>query len=1058
MKVYGHPDPWILEHELRRRVESAHPRDGRTPTLILVPTSRLAAHLERRFVTAGSRRAWLGLHVRTFRGAAAAILDAAREDVGALASERVRLALVRRVLDAQPASRWSGFVRARPGAAGRVASAFDDLREAGVTTEELCAAAATDPRATELAALYAAYARVLDDGRAQGCTDEAGLLRAAVPHAAHFARAHGAVFLHGAYELLGIHVELLRALDAGREVEALVPVRAAAPATVYAERFARRFLGAVDGVAPIDEADGTGCGLALDALYDEACRPAATASGRVQFRTCQGATAEVETAVRHALAAIADGAPPQEIALVARSLAPYAGAIEEALADAGLPFTSSLATPLRRRPFVRDLLLLLRVVERDFPRAPTVELLRSPRIAWSRIVPDGRAPQGLRADVWSRRARIVRGIEEWTLGLPRWVEEDAARWSRRRPDEQDPGWRLEEARRIGAALSVLRGRVAPAPRTWSEHAARFRALLDELLEPGAAPEDVSAGAALDDVLADMARLEFWLGDGRRIAFGDALDWLEQAVDASEHTPHREDRGGIRVLDALQARGLTFEHVHLLGLNAGVFPRRVVDDPVLDDALRRKLREQTGRPLPLAAEALEEERLLLLLLLGASRASVEVSWQRAAEAGRVRSPSLALRELARVARGRPDLGVLEPVEVPSHPEHWLRYVIDRGAGLTEAERVLLLALSGHGPRARAALAQAAPELADGLRTIAATETFDLVDPAFDARIGRPAIPADGLSVSAFEKLAQCPLQYFFARVLGVREPEEEVDALELEPRELGSEVHQRLAELYQALEAERLLAPERLEQALARAARMLEEARGTILGSLGERMAGRFPVLWAHFAGEWQRAIAGFVSRDLRRIAEERARLVGTELGMERELSLDPGSMLRVRGRFDRVLETPGLRVIGDYKTGRRLKKIEELTSATRMLRGETLQVPLYRWLSGGTAQVEILGVGPVFETDPVAARAVFDGFESPKVEEGFLETVGLLLDLLRRGSFPLRDAEERCAFCPYEAACRHGHPPTKIREARDADGRVCAGFGRKSRTRPLLSMVGSADD
>ncbi len=1050
MKLLGHPDPWILERELLRRIDSSHPGQGRAETLVLVPTTRLAAHVERRLATASARRAWLGVHVRTFRLTASGVLDRARQPAPGLLSERMRLALVRRVLEAQPENPWAVYVRRRPGAASRVAAAFHDLREAGIGAAELGAVEEADRASTALADLYAAYAAGLDAGHARGFTDEAGLVRAAIPWAAEFARAHGAVLLHGAYELLGIHVDLLHALDQGTEVTALVPARRATPATRYGVEFATRFLerGGVH-LTPIEDAGDPGCGLALDALYDEPSRPAPAAPVRVSFRSCQGAHAEVESAVRHALAAIVDGCPPHEIAIVARSLGPYASAIESVLAEERIPFTSSVAAPLRQRPVVRDLLLLLRTVSEDFPRATTAELLRSPRVRWDALAPDGRPPEGQRADVWSRKARIVGGIDEWTVGLPRWAEEDSARRARARPDEPESGWRVDEAQRIGAALSRLRARVAPAPRTWTEQADRIHTIATELLSAAAADS-----ARIDELLADMRRLESWLGDGRRVPFADALAWLDQAADATEELPHRDDAGGLRVLDALQARGLTFERVHLLGMNAGVFPRRGADDPVLGDALRLKLSEASGRPLPLTATRPDEERELLLLLLGGSRTSVEVSWQRAAEVGRVRSPSLALREIARIARGHPDLAEARPVEVPSHPERWLRYAIEGPRALTEAECVLLRALAGHGPGALADLARAQPALADGLRTVAATESFVLLDPAFDGRIGRSVVPADGLSVSAFETLGRCPLRFFFARVLRVHEAEDEVEALELEPRELGSEVHARLADLYRTLDDERLLDPARLDEALARAERLLDRSSGEILGSLGERMAKRFPVMWQHTASRWRAAILAFVQSDLRRLAGEGLSLAGLELPYERDLPLGPGATLTLRGRLDRVLRGPAGAIVSDYKTGRSAKRLEDGTSLTPMLKGLALQVPLYLHLVDGATEVELLGIHPAFE--PGGARETFRGFVKPRTWEGFVETLRVLLDLLCRGSFPLRPSET-CKICSFRAACRHDHPPTIVRDAADADGQTCAALGRKTERKPLFALVGHDD-
>src|SRR5262249_55855253 len=80
----------------------------------------------------------------------------------------------------------------------------------------------------------------------------------------------------------------------------------------------------------------------------------------------------------------------------------------------------------------------------------------------------------------------------------------------------------------------------------------------------------------------------------------------------------EDGGGIRVLDAMQARGLAFDTVVLVGLNADSWPRPARPDPFLSDADRSALRNRIRRPVPLKEERLQEERLILALTLGSAR--------------------------------------------------------------------------------------------------------------------------------------------------------------------------------------------------------------------------------------------------------------------------------------------------------------------------------------------------------------------------------------------------------------------------------------------------------
>jgi hypothetical protein len=156
----------------------------------------------------------------------------------------------------------------------------------------------------------------------------------------------------------------------------------------------------------------------------------------------------------------------------------------------------------------------------------------------------------------------------------------------------------------------------------------------------------------------------------------------------------------------------------------------------------------------------------------------------------------------------------------------------------------------------------------------------------------------------------------------------------------------------------------------------------------------------------------------------------------------------LKARFDRIVEGRGERIVGDYKTGGRLK---ELIGPTAILTGAKLQVPLYALLEG--TSVELLGVGPKHVPepgeDPEKVRFVrFDGFKSAEHRAGVLETVGVLAALAVEGRFPLRSGDH-CSYCDYAAACRRKHPPTEHREehAPDiADARDCWEKGDKTPT------------
>jgi hypothetical protein len=123
-----------------------------------------------------------------------------------------------------------------------------------------------------------------------------------------------------------------------------------------------------------------------------------------------------------------------------------------------------------------------------------------------------------------------------------------------------------------------------------------------------------------------------------------------------------------------------------------------------------------------------------------------------------------------------------------------------------------------------------------------------------------------------------------------------------------------------------------------------------------------------------------------------------------------------------------------------------------MLRGGALQVPLYRMMAGGGAGVELLGVGPGYDYETDAAdkagrRVGFEGFGDAARHEGFLETVRVLVDLARRGRFPIHPIDWSCPGCPYDQACRRTHPPTVEREQNSGDTRDYYRLGQKTKTK-----------
>jgi RecB family exonuclease len=1051
LRVLAQLDPVILEEELLARIEREHGSGELRRSLVVAPTARLAEQIQRRL--SERRVAWLGLEVLHLLSLPDRILQQAGVNARCC-SQRLLQALLGRQLKRSPENPWSRFVRQRPGALDGLAAAMTELRKAAIDPNDL-AACRLDDSGHGLAEIYRRYHDALERLAADGWVDDAGLIRAALPHVARYAQPYASVFLHGAYELIGIQLDLIRALDRACGVTVLLPASAGAPVSAYAEKFAERFL-LDDGksLEPLVAAPGALRRAPLTSLYAEESEPATSEELEFDFRHCQGGAAEVRVAVRESLQAIRDGCPPNEIAIVAATLEPYVPALEEALDDEGLEWTSPATSPLGRQPVARDLILMLQALADDFPRRPTVELLASPRIEWRSLCDDEPPPRGDQADVWSREARLIGGLEEWVGELPLWAERPAFH-----PDQDDDSReealrraskRSEGARRIARTLRALHALVRPdLSRTWASHARSLRRALESLFPRPAEDHAETASAALLELLDDMARLETVVGDRREVPFRNVRDWVVEAAQGTELTLRAEDNGGIRVLDAMQARAQTFRQVHLLGMNAGIFPRFPREDPILTEALREQLRERTDRPVSLKGRGHLEQRLLLALALGSARERVVVSWQRADEAGKASNPSLALREVARIALGRPDLNALleRARHVPSHPLQSLQAFLERPGLLSAAEERLLTTLLTTGPESSSLLIERYPELEPGLRMIRATESFARVDAVYDARV-KPLGRSPTLSVTSLQRLGRCPLQHFFRDVLGVRELEAEADLLEIAANEWGTRAHELLETVYRRLRDEGLF-ESNVDRLRRRAARLLRDERPRILGELGSRLARRLPVLWAQLTESWAVALEAFARIDLERIVAEGWTPRSFEELRSTELELDDEVRVTARGRFDRWLEREGQVLVGDYKTGR----ISRGCDVTWMLRGQKLQVPLYRMIAGGSAGVELLGIGPAHDPSGAEARGRFDGFRDTDQETGFRETLRVLLRLRERGAFPI-NSNGHCSWCAYVQACRRTHPPTIDREAASKDGESFRLVLKKNKSnKPTLARV-----
>lgn len=288
----------------------------------------------------------------------------------------------------------------------------------------------------------------------------------------------------------------------------------------------------------------------------------------------------------------------RSIGIVARTIDAHdASLLRRYAAEQGFRITLEDDVPLLAHRFGRAIATILRLRERNFPRADVLEVVR-----------DGfRTETALdvtRVDEETRRARIAGGSSAELRAI------------------QHPHAGVDRYIALVAELEPL------APRTdWStllpELAARFRC------------ETATDHAAADalDALAELFRRTERMG---RFDAASVLDAMEQV---SLPLPDRSGMPLVWCGDVMQFRGRTFDALYAVGMQDNVFPQRRVDDPLVLDAERRQLGIRE------IGDGRAEEQMLFRLLFDGTVDRLHFSFAANDGLGKLLRPSQLVRNFA-----------------------------------------------------------------------------------------------------------------------------------------------------------------------------------------------------------------------------------------------------------------------------------------------------------------------------------------------------------------------------------------------------------------------------
>jgi ATP-dependent helicase/DNAse subunit B len=279
---------------------------------------------------------------------------------------------------------------------------------------------------------------------------------------------------------------------------------------------------------------------------------------------------------------------PGRIAIVARDLGPYADYLETAFRRYRIPLRVGRQRPLIAAPAARAILDLLRVPAEDFGREALGRVLgsalfRSPARSYFPMLAEAGYIDRTTAPLLERLAR--------RRDFFRAAAHDAQDQSAHRRATAAAN-RCESAR---GAFARLLDFLEPMDESVSvaDHVKRLRHALAELhfdpaanpLDPDSAGNAAAAGpidAALDTLAGANARLA---SDRRLNAKEFAAEMAAVFAETTFDLPGDDSAPGVVALPVMEARGLDFDFVFVMGLNDGVFPAYRGEDPLIPDAAR-----------------------------------------------------------------------------------------------------------------------------------------------------------------------------------------------------------------------------------------------------------------------------------------------------------------------------------------------------------------------------------------------------------------------------------------------------------------------------------------
>ncbi|NKB80476.1 MAG: hypothetical protein GKS05_00980 [Nitrospirales bacterium] len=749
------------------------------------------------------------------------------------------------------------------------------------------------------------------------------------------------------------------------------------------------------------------------------------------------------------------------IGVVGRTLSGYETAIPRIFAQHDIPFTSTMSRPLNAFPLPRVARQLLELSLEDLPRSRVMDLLSSPYIQLSSLCPDLPNPS---PDVWdkvSRQLGITKGITEWERLE---CDEPAEREKTKAEHLQEPSSFKAQRRGLCHAVKMLRHAVEqlPCQGSCAQFVASTKALWQEFLrcaEPDNIERDTACWDALFAGMDELAALSPLDEHMTRTDFVATVSRFleEQPIPLGTLA---EEGFGVQVMDAMEARGIPFRVLYIIGMTESVFPRHIQEDAFLRDSIRRQLETTLGYKISEKLAGYDEEKLLFYLLANSATESVIVVYQRSDKTGRPFMPSSYVGAIKRCFGAVPERIVAKSfMEKTKQLPH---FSMTRLTPLEYARHCLLARCLPNQTVQRGLLMRTLFDR--GLVALHAQESAQPRLGAFDGMIGFQDDRWDvfkhhGVSPTAIEPYATCPFQYFSRHVLNVKPLPCPEETTEVEARLLGTLAHAILREALRTLKDQelipRMFPPTDETQNILR--HVLAHAACEVFETFAQTHAVGYALIWELQQQNLLETIQQVLARDCEEMGTVWEPYLFEEDGTGTlAVALPTGvETFVLNGRIDRVdwsSSQQAYRLI-DYKyTAGKQPRSLDTNPLLGAVRGKKLQPPLYLMIAAQTIPDRLRqhGVHPISVDPPSChglwlytiapnwkqpggplSRTSFPGDAwSSSLRIPLEQALRVMLSGIREGQFFIAPGSH-CDWCEYRALCHVSHQPSLWRIRND---------------------------